>query len=186
MKIQGRRLAVVFPGIGYHADKPLLYYSRKLAAQQGYEIICADYGQLPSGVKGDAAKMRAAYELALSRVNEQLAGVDFAGCSRVLFLSKSLGTAVAAACDAQNRIGAGHVYYTPVAASFQAIGSEGIAFHGTADDWAETEVIVEECRKLGVSVVKTGEFGADMKVSLVNDGPVTIILDSDRLTQPKN
>ena len=79
MKIQGRRLAVVFPGIGYHADKPLLYYSRKLAAQQGYEIICADYGQLPSGVKGDAAKMRAAYELALSRVNEQLAGVDFAG-----------------------------------------------------------------------------------------------------------
>ena len=35
MKIQGRRLAVVFPGIGYHADKPLLYYSRKLAAQQG-------------------------------------------------------------------------------------------------------------------------------------------------------
>ena len=26
--------------------------------------------------------------------------------------------------------------------------------------------------------VKTGEFGADMKVSLVNDGPVTIIIDS--------
>ena len=48
------------------------------------------------------------------------------------------------------------------------------------------ELFVEECRKLGVSVVKTGEFGADMKVSLVNDGPVTIILDSDRLTQPKN
>ena len=26
--------------------------------------------------------------------------------------------------------------------------------------------------------IKTGEFGADMKVSLINDGPVTIILDS--------
>jgi len=26
--------------------------------------------------------------------------------------------------------------------------------------------------------VKTGEFGADMKVALVNDGPVTIIIDS--------
>ena len=26
--------------------------------------------------------------------------------------------------------------------------------------------------------IKTGEFGADMKVSLVNDGPVTIIIDS--------
>jgi D-tyrosyl-tRNA(Tyr) deacylase len=26
--------------------------------------------------------------------------------------------------------------------------------------------------------VQTGQFGADMKVSLVNDGPVTIIIDS--------
>lgn len=38
------------------------------------------------------------------------------------------------------------------------------------------EYIIEECRKL-VPVVETGEFGADMKVSLLNDGPFTIILD---------
>ena len=31
----------------------------------------------------------------------------------------------------------------------------------------------------GVKNVSTGEFGADMQVSLVNDGPVTIILDTD-------
>ena len=31
----------------------------------------------------------------------------------------------------------------------------------------------------GVKNVETGEFGADMQVSLVNDGPVTIILDTD-------
>ena len=36
---------------------------------------------------------------------------------------------------------------------------------------------VELLRKLG-SVVETGVFGANMQVSLVNDGPVTIILDS--------
>lgn len=29
--------------------------------------------------------------------------------------------------------------------------------------------------------VETGQFGADMKVSLVNDGPFTIILDSDEI-----
>lgn len=35
--------------------------------------------------------------------------------------------------------------------------------------------------RLGRTVpVETGEFGADMKVSLVNDGPVTILLDSKR------
>ena len=26
--------------------------------------------------------------------------------------------------------------------------------------------------------IETGEFGSDMKVSLINDGPVTIIIDS--------
>ena len=42
------------------------------------------------------------------------------------------------------------------------------------------EYIIEECKK-SVPVVQQGEFGADMKVSLVNDGPFTIILDSDKL-----
>ena len=47
-----------------------------------------------------------------------------------------------------------------------------------APDQAEAlyDYIVEECRKT-VPSVQTGEFGADMKVSLLNDGPFTIILD---------
>jgi D-tyrosyl-tRNA(Tyr) deacylase len=36
--------------------------------------------------------------------------------------------------------------------------------------------VVAELRRLGARV-ETGRFGADMKVALVNDGPVTIILD---------
>jgi D-tyrosyl-tRNA(Tyr) deacylase len=38
------------------------------------------------------------------------------------------------------------------------------------------EAVISSLRELGASV-QTGVFGADMKVSLVNDGPVTIILD---------
>lgn len=37
---------------------------------------------------------------------------------------------------------------------------------------------VEKVREAGVTEVQTGEFGADMKVSLINDGPVTIWIDS--------
>ena len=40
------------------------------------------------------------------------------------------------------------------------------------------EYIIGKCKEQ-VSVVERGEFGADMKVSLVNDGPFTIILDSE-------
>lgn len=42
------------------------------------------------------------------------------------------------------------------------------------------EYIIEECRKQLLNV-QTGIFGADMKISLTNDGPFTIILDSDDL-----
>ena len=42
------------------------------------------------------------------------------------------------------------------------------------------ELVVEECRNRGFEV-KTGVFGADMKVESINDGPVTILLDSDEL-----
>lgn len=42
------------------------------------------------------------------------------------------------------------------------------------------EYIIAKCKEM-VPTVERGRFGADMKVSLTNDGPFTIILDSDRL-----
>lgn len=39
------------------------------------------------------------------------------------------------------------------------------------------EYFISECKK-AIPVVQTGEFGAHMKVDLVNNGPVTIIIDS--------
>ena len=38
------------------------------------------------------------------------------------------------------------------------------------------EYIIEKCRE-SVEEVQTGEFGADMKVQLLNDGPVTIVIE---------
>lgn len=51
-----------------------------------------------------------------------------------------------------------------------------------APDMAEKmyEYIIEKCKEQ-VKVVERGRFGADMKVSLVNDGPFTVVLDSDTL-----
>lgn len=41
------------------------------------------------------------------------------------------------------------------------------------------EMFCEALKINGIKKVDTGSFGADMQVSLVNDGPVTIILDTD-------
>ena len=42
------------------------------------------------------------------------------------------------------------------------------------------ELFMQECRDRGFEV-EHGEFGADMKVASVNDGPVTLIFDTDEL-----
>lgn len=42
------------------------------------------------------------------------------------------------------------------------------------------QYIIEQCKK-SVPNVQTGIFGADMKISLCNDGPFTILLDSEDL-----
>lgn len=42
------------------------------------------------------------------------------------------------------------------------------------------EYIISKCRNQ-VANVQTGSFGAEMKVSLINDGPFTIVLDSEEI-----
>lgn len=46
------------------------------------------------------------------------------------------------------------------------------------------EYMISKCKEQ-VTVVEKGSFGADMKVELLNDGPFTILLDSDELFQKK-
>ncbi|MBR0465996.1 MAG: D-tyrosyl-tRNA(Tyr) deacylase [Clostridia bacterium] len=47
------------------------------------------------------------------------------------------------------------------------------------------EKYMEKLREYGVKRVEKGVFGADMKVSLINDGPVTIILDTNTWNKGK-
>ena len=61
-------------------------------------------------------------------------------------------------------------------------GNRPSFFKAGAPDHANKlyEYIIQICKE-EVPVVEKGSFGADMKVSLLNDGPFTIILDSDQL-----
>ena len=70
-------LAVFFPGIEYHNDKPLLYYSRKIVKELGYEEVCVEYHDMSGKVRGDAQKMREAVEIAYAQTEEFLSKIDF-------------------------------------------------------------------------------------------------------------
>ena len=149
------KLAVIFPGIGYHTDKPLLYYGKKLAKEQGYEIVEVNYGGFSGDIKGNREKMQAAFESALAQAEGVLERVEFAAYDRVLFVSKSVGTAVASAYGKRHGIEAEHIYFTPVPEAFSFMGRRGIVFHGTADPWADTETVERGCKDLGLPLYKT-------------------------------
>lgn len=149
------RYAVIFPGVGYHTDKPLLYYGKMYARSNGYEIIEVPYGNFKKGIKGDAVKMRDAFESAYAQTEEILRDVRWDEAEDILFISKSIGTIVAAVYECKKNLSVRHVFFTPLKETFQeARGGNGIAFHGTADPWATDADIEEGCREKNIPLVQ--------------------------------
>lgn len=162
------KIAVLFPGIGYTCDKPLLYYSAKLAAEKGFEVVRVPYGNFPSNVKGNAEKMYQSFVSAREQSEEILKDVDWSSYDEIVFFSKSVGTVVALSYASEHGIDARQVLYTPLKETFKfpvaAAGaadasdagkSRAIAFHGTGDPWAVTEEIVRICEEKGVPLYLT-------------------------------
>ena len=110
------KLAIYFPGIGYHCDKPLLYYSRSLARELGYkEYRNISYTYEGQNIRGDQAKMREAYEVLFWQAEEELKDIDWSAYDEILFISKSIGTLIAASyAKKYGLIGVRQVLYTPL------------------------------------------------------------------------
>jgi len=70
------KIAVYFPGIGYHCDKPLLYYSRNIACELGYKNYRTINSTYNAGnIRGNDEKMKEAYPIYSS-------GPDLSFCTR--------------------------------------------------------------------------------------------------------
>lgn len=167
------KIALVFPGIGYHTDKPLLYYSKKLAMKYGYRTIDVSYTGFPSGVKGNAEKMEQCFHMALEQTEKILEKENLTD-AKILVLAKSIGTAVAAAYIKKQKLQADFLYYTPVEQTFSFMREKsGIVFTGTADPWVDTETVCQGCedKKLPLTVIsqanhslETGDVQKDLEI----------------------
>ena len=153
--MENKRLAVLFPGIGYHCDKPLLYYAAKLARAAGYAVLPVPYTGFPEKVRGDAEKLRASLALARSQAEAMLAGMNWAEYGEILYIGKSIGTVVAGQYAWEKGLTVRSVLLTPLAETFPFVRGRAIAFHGTADPWAETGAITEACRARGIPLFLT-------------------------------
>ena len=86
-----KKIAVVFPGMGYHVDKPLLYYSKRIARSAGYEIVELKY-EFPykaREIMNDRARMKEAFEIAVSQIKEQVKEISFEEYKDILVNSQT-------------------------------------------------------------------------------------------------
>ena len=144
-----KKLAVYFPGIGYTVDKPLMHYSRRLAADAGFEVLLLPYTGFPQKVKGDPAKMEESYGVALSQSREMLSSTDLSEYGTILFVGKSIGTIVAAEIASHSPVSERihFVLYTPLEETFRFPLGDAIAFTGDADPWVKEGSIPRLCEE---------------------------------------
>lgn len=150
------KIAVVFPGVGYHTDKPLLYYSKKLAQAKGYEIIEIKYDLPEAGVviKADEEKRMQAFDTAFEQVTKQLEDIDFTNYEKVVFIGKSIGTALAARYNMSYELDADLIIFTPIETTFAFVSPcEGFVFHGDADPLCDTDMCINLCDELSLTYV---------------------------------
>ena len=150
-----KKIACLFPGIGYTCDKPLLYYSWKILKGMDWEIVPVPYSGFPENVKGQPEKMQECARIALGQAESMLQKIDWNDYGDILFIGKSIGTVVCAAYAKKHRLHCRQILFTPVEGTFQFAGKNSIVFHGTGDPWAETEIIRENCRQMKIPLYET-------------------------------
>lgn len=147
------KIAILFPGIGYHCDKPLLYYSRKIAEELGYDkIITLSYSYGGENIRGNIEKMQEAFEALYIQAEEALKEVDFGEYDEILFVSKSVGTIIASAYAHNHKINCAQVLYTPLEYTFDYPHGKACAFIGTSDPWSNVDKVIEKAKQSAIPI----------------------------------
>ena len=138
-----KKIAIIFPGMGYHKDKPLLYYSGRIARAFGFELFDIEYHGMPQKIQGDKKLILEAGMRAYTCATEQLSEVDLPCYDEILLIGKSIGTVVAAKYNLDHRLGANQLWYTPVEATFDYADGNIEAFIGDNDPWSDISKVKE-------------------------------------------
>lgn len=132
-----KKLAIIFPGMGYHKEKPLLYYSGKIAKALGFELTDIEYHDMPQKIQGDKKLVLEAAIKAYTCATEQLSGLNLSYYDEILLIGKSIGTVVAAKYNLEYGLKAKQLWYTPVEATFDYADGSIEAFIGDDDPWSD-------------------------------------------------
>ena len=171
-------LMVIFPGLGYTSDRPLLYFARKIAGNAGYDVCRSiEYEKVDkTGLIGNQEKMMEVYVKIREDSKKSIESIEFSQYENILFISKSIGTAVASSF-AKELIESGkcthikQILYTPLEQTFVFNPTDAIAFTGTNDPWCNTDEVISLAKKENIPIhvyekanhsLETGDVSVDL------------------------
>lgn len=182
------KIAIIFPGIGYNKDKPVLYYSIKIAKSLGYEIREVSYQTFNDNIMASFDDSKKACEAEVSNLLEALADINFEECEDILFISKSLGTIIASGFAKARNIDPCHIYFTPIPVIFDFIGKKSLVFIGTKDHFDPECQVPKLCERLDIPChvindgnhsLETGNISTDLSNLQVMMNMTREFLDKD-------
>lgn len=138
---------VLFPGVRYSVDTPLLYYAGSAFAQRGYEILPVDYGDEAQSLTG----LERTADALEGPVLDQLRSWNLGQYEDVVFVSKSIGTVLAGRCAQRLGCAVRHIYLTPLELTLPYLNrAEDIAVGAGADPFLDAERLKAHCEAQSV------------------------------------
>ena len=131
MDTEVKKLVIMFPGVGYTMDCPLMYYASFLYEAKGYEQIHMKYNRIllkPDLTKEE--KMLKAREYIWDRAKD----IGFSAYDEVVFFSKSFGTVEAGILAEKLGLTPKQIYLTPMPRALPYIKESDTVVIGTADE----------------------------------------------------
>lgn len=171
-----RKIAVIFPGVGYTKDRPLLYYAAKIAANCEYELRFIDY----SGIEWSKEKLKdqdflvKTLEKCLEITEETLEDTGDLSGDDVVFISKSIGTVVAAAYEKKKSLNVKQICFSPLEMIGNYVREEGaVLFCADSDPFADYRLLCSAAKekKLEIQRISGGNHSletGDVIVDLEN------------------
>lgn len=169
-----QKITVLFPGIGYRFERPLLYFAKKQAKQYGYTILENDYHGFPDKIRGDQERLKESVKIACEQTETNLKEMNWNTYQSIVFVSKSIGTIAAAQYAYRHQIKADQILFTPFPDTFSVpINGNSIGFHAVEDPWMKHQEVVNAAEKAGVPLIiypkgnhslETGNVNEDIRI----------------------
>ena len=165
-----KKLAILFPGVNYSVDCPLLYYAGDICENAGvevYEVKYEGYGKAQTAAT-KASSLEECIELEYDALKKKLPQDMLQEYDELVFVSKSMGTVLAAHLEEDYGLqNVTHVMLTPIDQTLPYLETQKkIAYMvtGTADNKVNHEVLREISRQYNYPLTEIEGAGHRLEI----------------------